>query len=82
MKMKTKELIRGDGIISRENEIKCTELVVTPLVVGIDGYMMGYITSMHQEGKSLIVNRSIPKIDRNGFEKITQKIESSLTLWR
>lgn len=62
------------GIISRDPEIRCKEILITPLVIRIDGAFMGYINSYEGDEQILTVNRTIPKTDGKEFENIIQKI--------
>ena len=69
--------LNGDGIISRLPIIYCKELVVTPLVIRVDGQMMGYITAYAQvDAHTYKVVRQLPEPD-GSFKEITQLVTTA-----
>jgi len=68
--------VNGDGIISRLPVIYCKTLVVTPLVIRVDGQMMGYVTKCDQvDARTYTVTRQLP--DGRGFKEITQLVTTA-----
>ena len=74
-KVQNKVPVVESGIVSREPIIYCHNLVVTPIVIRIDGQQLGYVTKvLEHKGDYMKLAREVPKPQGRGYMKIVQQI--------